>query len=1104
MRRSLIAAILIVVLCPAARGEMEKAAGEEKLPEGAKVVLLEAYPAKVELSSRYAYRQMLLTAVLASGDRIDVTRLARIEPPAGLAEVSPLGLVRGKADGTGLLLCTFGGQSLRVPLEVRGLGAEYPVSFVRDVMPAISKMGCNAGTCHGSAKGKNGFKLSLRGYDPLSDHRALTDDLAGRRFNRAAPDQSLMLLKASGSVPHTGGMLSRPGEPYYELLRAWIAGGVKFDKDGPRPTALEVFPKDVTIPLPGMKQQLAVTAAFSDGSVRDVSSEAFVETSNIEVLSVDKHGLATALRRGEAALLVRYEGNYAVATVTVMGDRRGFAWKDVPTNNYIDELVYAKLEKLRVEPSGLATDAEFLRRVYLDLTGLPPTPEEVRAFLADGRDARAKRGEVIDRLIGSPAFLEHWTNKWADLLQVNPKMTSPEVAAATRKWIRQALAGNMPYDKFAHTILTASGSTAANPAAAYYEVVRTPEMAAENSTQLFLGVRFSCNKCHDHPFERWTQNQYYQLAAYFSRIDRKPAPGSGMTDDRNGKDPDAKRPLVEMITDGQAGEERHPTTNLVVQPKFPFFDGDPPPADLPRRAQFAAWATSPKNRYFALSYVNRLWSYLLGVGLIEPVDDIRAGNPPSNPELLRRLTTDFIAGGFNARELIRLICKSRVYQHSIAANAWNADDATNYSHALARRLPAETLYDAIHQALGSPVQLPGGMLADQLVDPAVSPPDGFLDLFGRPPRESACECERSNGVSLGQALNLINGPTVADAIDDPNNAVAKLVQSQPDSRKLVEELFVRILDRPPTESEIAHCLPLLNAYDQDVQKVSTPVAEREKTLDAQQPAWEARYRGTVAWHETAPTEMASAGGATLTKQDGGLILVGGKAPEKDKYTITLETDLTGITGIRLEALADGSLPARGPGRADNGNFVLNEFQVAAAPRSEPGKSQPVKLRNASADFSQSGYDVAGAIDGNPGTGWAVSPQFGQDHAALFETAADVGFPGGTRLQVVLDQQFGGKHTLGRFRLWLTTSPRPLRLKEELPHEIAAVISTPADKRTDPQKQQLARYFRSLDPEYARLSQGLASYTRCAGRKRTIGAQDLVWALINSPAFLFNR
>jgi hypothetical protein len=724
--------------------------------------------------------------------------------------------------------------------------------------------------------------------------------------------------------------------------------------------------------------------------------------------------------------------------------------------------------------------------------------------LADDRDPRAKRDEVIDRLIGSPAFLEHWTNKWADLLEVNPKMTSPEVAAATRKWIRQALADNLPYDKFAHTILTASGSTAENPAAAYYEVVRTPEAAVETSTQLFLGVRFSCNKCHDHPFERWTQNQYYQLAAYFSRIDRKPAPGSGMTADRNGKEPDAKRPLVEMIADGSAGEERHPTTNLVVPPKFPFLDGEPPSADLSRRAQFAAWATSPKNRYFALSYVNRVWSYLLGVGLIEPVDDIRAGNPPSNPELLHRLTGDFIAGGFNTRELIRLICKSRVYQHSIASNAWNADDATNYSHALARRLPAETLYDAIHQAIGSPLRLPGGLPADQLVDPAVSTSDNFLDLFGRPPRESACECERSNGVSLGQALNLINGPTVADALDDPQSDIAKLVQSQPDDRKLIEELFVRVLDRPPTESEIDHCLPLLDAYDQDVQKVSVPVAEREKLLDAQQPAWESRYQGTVVWHETVPVEMVSAGGATLSGQAGGAILVGGKTPEKDKYTITLETDLTGITGIRLEALSDGSLPAKGPGRADNGNFVLSEFQLAAAPRGEPGKSQPVKLQRASADFSQSGFAVAGAIDGNPGTGWAILPQAGRDHAALFETADNVGFPGGTRLVVVLDQQFGGKHTLGRFRLRLSTSPRPLKLKEELPSEIAAIISTPADKRTDPQKQQLARYFRSLDPEYARLSQGLGSYARWAGQKRMIGAQDLVWALINSPAFLFNR
>ena len=418
-----LACSVVALLCSAARGEAEKPAGEEKLPEGAKVVALEVYPAKVELSSRYAYRQLLLPAVLASGQRMDVTRLAHIEPTLGLAEVSPRGLVRAKADGSGSLGCTFAGQSVRVPLEVRGVGAEYPVSFVRDVMPAISKMGCNAGTCHGSAKGKNGFKLSLRGYDPLFDHRALTDDLAGRRFNRAAPDQSLMLLKPSGSVPHIGGVLTRPGEPYYELMRAWIAAGVKFDGGSPRPTSLEVFPKDVTIPLPGMKQQLAVTATFSDGSLRDVTAEAFVETSNIEVLSVDKQGLATALRRGEAALLVRYEGNYAVATVTVMGDRSGFAWKDAPANNYIDDLVYAKLKKFRIEPSGPATDAEFLRRVSLDLTGLPPMPEEVRRFLADGRDPRAKRDEVIDRLIGSPAYLEHWTNKWADLLQVNRKLT---------------------------------------------------------------------------------------------------------------------------------------------------------------------------------------------------------------------------------------------------------------------------------------------------------------------------------------------------------------------------------------------------------------------------------------------------------------------------------------------------------------------------------------------------------------------------------------------------------------------------------------------------------------------------------------------------------
>ncbi len=998
-------------------------------------------------------------------------------------------------------------KSIDVPLRVSGQELPYSASFVRDVMPAMSKMGCNAGTCHGSAKGKNGFKLSLRGYDPLADHRALTDDLAGRRFNRSAPDQSLMLLKASGSVPHTGGVLTRPGEPYYEVLRSWIAAGVKLDLESPRVTAIEVFPKTVAIPMPEMKQQMAVQATYSDGSKRDVTAAAFLDSSQTEVLKVDSHGLCTAVRRGEAAVLARFEGAYAVATVTVMGDRSGFTWTPVPENNYVDALVYEKLKQFKIQPSGLSSDEEFLRRVSLDLTGLPPKPEEVRAFVADRRDTRIKRDEQIDRLIGNPAFVERWTSKWADLLQVNPKLTSPEVAAAMRSWIRQAVSDNMPYDKFVTAILTSSGSTKDNPPAAYYEIHRSPEDLVETSTQLFLGVRFNCNKCHDHPFERWTQNQYYQLAGFFAQVERKPAPGSPLAPQGGDNRPEDSRSQVELISDTGAGEVKHPTTNRPVSPVFPYPVEAPAPAGASRRVQFARWVASPKNRYFATSLVNRIWSYLLGVGLIEPVDDIRAGNPPSNPQLLARLTDDFVARGFDVREMIRLICKSRVYQHSMAANRWNVDDETNYSHALARRLPAEVLYDAIHQVTGSPIRLPGvgpDARAIALVDPSVEAADGFLTLFGRPPRESACECERSSGISLGQTLNLINGPTVAEAINDPNNVIARLVAAQKDGRKVVEELFLSLLCRLPTEAETAASLKVFGAYDEDFTKLSTAVADYVKTLDARQPDWEKQYQGTILWREVEPVQLAAASGTTLNKQPGGIIVAGGKNPEKDTYTVTIDTDLSGITGVRLEVFSDPSLPAKGPGRAANGNFVLTDLRLSSAAKGQPDKVQPAPLQNPQADFNQDGYGVAGAIDGNPASGWAVAGALGQNHMALFEAAQPTGGPGGTRLTLTLDQQFGGQHTIGRFRASLTTSPRPLRLKEDLPKAIAEILAVAREKRSEPQKKELAGYFRSLDPEYARLSQGLAAYTRWSHEKRVIGAQDLAWALINSPAFLFNR
>jgi hypothetical protein len=1099
----------MLVLALGSVATAEEAAGRpaEKLPDGRSLVRIEATPASIELKHPYGYRQLLLTGELDSGERVDVTRLVEAQVPETIVSLSPNGQVRAKADGSGEIKFTLNGQTAVVPVAVSGQSQPYPVSFVCDVQPVLSKLGCNQGTCHGAANGKNGFKLSLRGYDPLFDHRALTDDLAGRRFNRAAPDQSLMLLKPTGAVPHVGGVLTHRGEPYYELLRSWIADGVKLDLDSPRVTSIDIYPKNPVIALPGMRQQMVVVATFGDGRVRDVTAEAFIESSSTEKIEIDRQGLATAVRRGEAAMLARYEGSYAATMVIVMGDRSGFAWRETPVNNHVDELIYNKLKKMRILPSDLCGDADFVRRIYLDLLGISPSVDQVRAFLADSRDTKTKRDELIDRLIGSPEYVENWTNKWADLLQVNRKFLGEEGAWAFRNWVEQAVASNMPYDQFVYTVLTASGSTLDNPPAAYYKVLREPGDVMENTTQLFLGVRFNCNKCHDHPFERWTQDQYYHLAAYFAQIGRKPAPEYA---GRNigGTAVEQPLPLVEVVFDKAGGDVTHIRSGQVAAPQFPYTHAGKLPEQAGRREQLARWITAKENPYFAKSYVNRIWGYLLGVGIIEPLDDIRAGNPPTNPELLDRLTSDFIAGGFDVQRLFRTICKSRVYQHSLATNEWNQDDEINYSHALARRLPAEALYDAIHRATGSQIHLPGvpaNFLATQLPDSDVQLDDGFLNLFGKPPRESACECERSTGVMLGQALNLVNGPTIARAIADPGNRITRVVAAEKDDRKVIEEVFLSILCRPPSEQEITAALDNVRAEKEEQERVAAALAAYEReVLPKKQAEWE-QSQAAANWVVLEPASLTSAGGATLTRQADNSVLVAGNNPQTDNYTFTAKVDLPAVTGVRVELLPDDSLPAKGPGRAGNGNLVLNELKLTAAPAGDASQAKPIALANAQADFAQDGFPPALVIDGNSqgSSGWAVSPKFGETHTAIFETTQDVANAGGTVLTFTLEQQFGSQHTVGKFRISVTGSKRPLSLQGP-PAPIAAILAVAPEARTAEQKAELEKHFRSIDTDLAGLQRAAAEAAQQPEGYRLLAAQDLAWALLNSPAFLFNR
>jgi hypothetical protein len=1093
-------ALALSALVVAVRGEDAPA---EKLPDGLNVVAISAQPAAVELRHKFVYRQVLVTGKLDTGETVDLTRIANPSQSGSAVTVSSDGLIRAKADGSDQVTFTHGSLSVTVPVTVSGIAAPHTVSFVRDVQPALGRMGCNAGTCHGAKEGKAGFKLSLRGYDALFDHRAFTDDIGGRRFNRSAPDQSLMLLKATGSIPHVGGVRTTVDHPYYQLVRDWISQGVKLDLAGPRVIKIDVSPVNPTVPRAGMRQQVTVLATYSDGSVRDVTREAFIESGNIEIIEANTSGVLTTLRRGEAPVLVRYEGAYAATTIVVMGDRTGFVWEQKPQHNYIDQLVDRKLQQVKILPSDLCTDEEFVRRVHIDLTGLPPTAEQTKAFLASPGDSRAKREALVDQLVGSRDYVEHWTNKWADLLQVNRKFLGEEGAIALRNWIKDSVAANKPYDKMAYEILTARGSNLENPPAAYWKILRDPAAAMENTTHLFLAVRFNCNKCHDHPFERWTQDQYYHLAQYFAQVGRKPMPefaGQNI----GGSAVEGAVPLVENIYDSGSGDVKHDRTGEVVPPSFPYSHGDLAPAVAARREQLARWITSKDNQYFAKSYVNRLWGYLFGSGIIEPIDDIRAGNPATNPELLDALTQDFIASGFDAQHILRTICKSRTYQASVVTNKWNEDDTINYSHAIPRRLPAEVLYDAIHLATGSVERLPGvpaGFRAAELPDAGVS--DAFLEDFGKPVRESACECERSSGMVLGPIMKLVNGPTVANALADPGSELNRLVATEMDDRKLIEEVFLRFLVRKPTEKELTLGVEALSAAAADQAKAAAALAEYEKALPAKQAAWEASVGKPLVWTPLDPSELKSAAGATLAKQDDKSVVAVGPTA-KDVYTFVAPSDLKGITAIRLEAIADAALPAGGPGRAQNGNFVLSELKLSAAPKADPAKAEPVGLQNASADFSQDNWHVAGAIDGSEDTGWAVSPQFGKTHIAMFETKADVGHDGGSLLTFTLSQQYpDGTHLLGRFRISVTGAQRPV-MGSKLPEAVAAALAEPADKRTPEQAGAIAAHYRSLDAELARLNAEVGQAKDAAKNARQIGVQDLAWALINSPAFLFNR
>lgn len=1173
------------------------------LPRG-KLLEIEVEPKQMQFSSLDESAQVVVTAVYADGQRCDVTRLAKFTTASENLSVNAVGLIRPLQTGQATVLIDFQGSSQSIEVANGDVTHRPDVDFTREVNPILSRLGCNAGTCHGAQKGKNGFKLSLRGYDPVEDIRALSDDLRSRRLNTAAPDASLMLLKPIGAVPHEGGVLLSRDSVHYDVLRRWISEGAKVNAASTKVASIEVVPSNPVIEHEQAWQQFRVVAHFADGSSKDVTQEAFIETGNAEVCKSYNGGRVQALRRGEAPILARYEGAYAAATVTVMGDREGFAWQEPEKFNTIDQLAAVKWERMKIVPSELCSDEEFLRRVRLDLTGLPPTLEELRAFLADPRPSRMKRQATIEALIGSNDYVEHWSNKWADLLQVNSKFLGTDGAKEFRAWIRASMAANKPYDDFAREILTAAGSNKEHPAASYFKILRDPDMMMENTTHLFLAVRFNCNKCHDHPFERWTQDQYYELAAYFAQTGLKADPAAG---DKTigGSAVEGAKPLYEIVFDKPDGEMQHERTQKPVAPSFPFDCDFETKADATRREQLAAWITSRDNPYFAKSFVNRLWGYLNGAGLVEPLDDIRAGNPPTNPELLEHLTQEFIRSDFNIEHVLRLICNSRTYQLSVSTNRWNSDDALNYSHATARRLPAEVLYDAVHHVTGAVSSIPGvepGTRAAALPDVAVNLPDGFLNNLGRPVRESACECERSQGLQLGPVMALVSGPTVGKAIGDPASALPKLAEGELSDEELIREIYLRVLSRHATAQEVATVTEAAKSIDGDhaqlanqlsekeawwvterarleqirTEKLSATraqIAAREAEIAPERERLEAERVVRIAaaeeaakqyaenplslvnqylaandagkhWFPLAATAVATTNKATLIPQSDRSIVAAGNA-EPATYTITYRTPLRNIRGFRLEALGQSSIPGGGPGLSGNGNFVVTEVQVDAASVATPDQKTRAVIAAAKGDFSQASFSPEATFNGrtNDQGGWAVHPRGGTVHWLSYELAQPLDFEGGTELTFSIHQHHATvEHRLARFRISVTTDEGEIKLG--LPEELIAVRAIAEEARTTENTQPVFAYLEKNDVRWNELREAItaaqmpvppdatlvalqtqasalevetvdapqlvqlrtdfeASQQQISQRRLTL-AQDLTWALINSPAFLFNH
>ena len=783
--------------------------------ESADFVIL---PPKPILSGPHATEQLVVEKLRngqASADLTGTARFTSLNP--NIAAVSPAGLVTPMADGIATIRAEVDGQILETQVEVKSAQVPEPWSFRHDVQTVLTKTGCNMGACHGAQAGKKGFKLALRGYDNFMDYNTLTRQSKGRRVTLADPARSLILLKATGAIPHGGGTRFDDDSLEYKIVSEWIAEGAP--APGPKdPTVvgLEIFPRQATLAA-GASQQILVRALYSDGRQRDVTHWAKYTSTEAGVATIDDLGKVSVTGRGEAAITVWFASRVTVASISVPYEKEvpAESFATSPRVNFIDDLVIDKLHRLNIPPSGTSSDSEFLRRAFLNTLGVLPTAAEAKEFLAD--QSPDKRAKLIDRLLERPEYVDYWSYKWSDLLLVSTKKLKGPAVWSFYSWVRRAVESNLSWDRLARDVVTASGSTIDNGAANYFVLHKDAKLLNEATTLTFLGLSIGCAQCHDHPLERWTLDDYYGMANLFARVRSKDGAVEGES----------------IVFPVSTGDIKHPTRLAVPVPR-PLDGAALDPADSrDRRNHLAAWLTAPGNPYFAKALANRVWANYMGRGLVEMVDDLRATNPSSNEVLLAALADDFVKHDYDVKYLIRTIMNSAAYQRSPQGTGDNSADDRFYSHFLVRRMSAEVMLDTLSQVTGVPTEFPDypkGLRALQLPDNNVA--SYFLSAFGRPAREFTCECERSAEPSITQTLHLTNGKTLNDKLKAGENVIKRWLDEKSPDADVVDNLFLSALARYPTAGEkerlVAALTEAASAAADDAAKIT---ARREALED---------------------------------------------------------------------------------------------------------------------------------------------------------------------------------------------------------------------------------------------------------------------------------